>query len=261
MNFPPSQDYATRSVGRYNAETSKIDAIVYRVTDRRHTDAMIAAHNRGVAVRLITENNSYRDPKYLWDSWNVDRMYAAGIPIQWRGHTGENHEKLVLLYGQGMSIFGSSNWTTASANSQQEHNYFTTKTAFFNWFVDQFERKWNNSNPIGAIETKNLVPLPPDKPVYQSPADMATGRPTSGMKLVWYGGPWAHTYDVYFGSSATPPLFAADRRLGPSETTGETQSYALPTLSANTTYYWKIVSKTAAGKTATSSTWTFTTGS
>ena len=30
-----------------NKETQKIDVIMYRITDKRHTDAMIAAQNRG----------------------------------------------------------------------------------------------------------------------------------------------------------------------------------------------------------------------
>ena len=42
-------------MGRYNAETLKIDAIMFRITDQRHTNAMIAAHNRGVPVRLIVD--------------------------------------------------------------------------------------------------------------------------------------------------------------------------------------------------------------
>ena len=36
MNFPPGADFANRSVGRYNAETKQIDAIMFRITDRRH---------------------------------------------------------------------------------------------------------------------------------------------------------------------------------------------------------------------------------
>jgi len=258
MNFPPGQDYGTRAVSRYNAETKKIDVIMYRVTDRRHSDAMIAAHQRGVPVRYIGETNEYRLVSRLWVAWNMDRMYAAGVPMRVRASAGENHEKLILLYGQGMTIFGSSNWTSPSANSQQEHNYFTTKAFIFNWFVDQFDRKWNNST--GNAETTPFVPLPPDKPVYQSIANGAVDVPATGQKLVWYGGPWAHLYDVYFGTDPTAgTLFAADQPLGPSETTTQMQSFTLPTLTPGTTYYWKIVSKTAALVTKTGPVWSFTT--
>ena len=83
---------------------------------------MIAAVRRGVPVRLITEPEMYRSTKYYWHSWNVDRMYMAGVQIKWRKHLGLNHQKSVLLYGKGMTIFGSSNWTGPSSNFQDEHN-------------------------------------------------------------------------------------------------------------------------------------------
>jgi len=258
LNFPPAQDYAVRAVARYNAETRKIDAIMYRITDARHTDAMIAARQRGVPVRFIGETIEYRNVSRMWVSWNMDRMYAAGIPMRVRASEGENHEKLVLLYGQAMSIFGSSNWTSPSANSQQEHNYFTKKAWMFNWFVDQFERKWNNSS--GNVETTPFVPLPADKPAYRSIANGAVGVATSGQRLVWYGGPWAHLYDVYLSTEPTAStLLAADKPLGPSETTTETQSITLPTLIPGTTYYWRIVSKTMAKVPKAGPIWSFTT--
>ncbi|HEX6973198.1 MAG TPA: phospholipase D-like domain-containing protein, partial [Vicinamibacterales bacterium] len=138
LNFPPAESYANRAIGRYNKETQKIDVIMYRITDRRHTDAIIAAKGRGVQVRLISDPQQYRDQNRLWDAWNVDRIYMAGIPVKMRAHAGLNHQKLVLLYSLGMGIFGSSNWTSPSDQSQEEHNYFTQKPEMFQWFVDQF---------------------------------------------------------------------------------------------------------------------------
>jgi hypothetical protein len=261
LNFPPGQSYANRAVSRYNAETQKIDVQMYRITDRRHSDAMIAAFtNRHIPVRLYTDTFEYRNVTRLWHAWNVDRMWLAGIPIKVPAHAGINHQKTVLLYGQAMTIFGSSNWTSASDASQAEHNYFTRKQWFFQWFVDQFERKWNNTNPSGVAESAPFVPLPPDKPVYQSPANGAVGVSTTGQQLKWYGGPWAHIYDVYFGTDPSAnTLFAANLALGPSATTTQFQSLALPTLVAGTTYYWKVVSKTAALLTKTGPVWSFTT--
>jgi hypothetical protein len=262
LNFAPasgSSSFRSRSVSRYNAETQKIDIVMYRITDQAHVDAIISAYRRGVRVRLLTEQQMYRDVGKLWHSMSVDKMYAAGIPIKHRAHAGQNHQKTVLLYGQRMSIFGSSNWTSSSSDSQHEHNYFTTKAHIFQWFVNQFERKWNNTNPLGAPESGPFVPLPPDKPVYISPADAYVGVATSGARLRWYGGPWAHLYDIYFGTTPTPPLFASNQALGPSETTTQNQSFTLPALAPGTTYYWTIVSKTMANRTRAGNVWSFTT--
>jgi phosphatidylserine/phosphatidylglycerophosphate/cardiolipin synthase-like enzyme len=267
LNFPPAENYRSRAVKAYNAEKRKIDVIMYRITDRSHSDAMLAAVARGVPVRLITEPVQYRLVDRMWHSWNVDRMYMGGVQIKHRAHAGLNHQKSVILYDQNgtvagdqsMVIFGSSNWTSPSAASQVEHNMFTSKPDLVSWYVNQFERKWNNTG--GIIENADFVPLPPDAPINPSPATNATGVATT-LTLKWFGGPWAHLYDLYIdtNSSFTNPTVFTDLAETPSKTETSTFSYALPApLVPGTTYYWKVVGKTMALKTKTSSTWTFTT--
>src|SRR5688572_6252826 len=271
LNFPftpdGSQDFYNRTALNMNQETQKIDIIMYRITNQRYTDTTIDAVRRRVPVRLIHEPDEYRNPARQWDSWNIDRMYMAGVQIKMRKHLGLNHQKSVLLYGKGMTIFGSSNWTGPSSNSQDEHNYFTTKPWFFQWFVNQFERKWNSTT-----ENQPFVPLGPNDPEYLSPANAATGQPTT-LTLSWEGGRWAHKYDIYFGTSPNPPLLVADASTVQSGAVGGqplldrgsvddgvAESYTLPiNLSSGTTYYWRIVGKTMANIGAGGPTWSFTT--
>ncbi|HEU4837172.1 MAG TPA: phospholipase D-like domain-containing protein [Pyrinomonadaceae bacterium] len=271
LNFPPSvdssQDFFIRTQQNMNAETKKIDIIMYRITSQAYTDTTIAAVKRGVPVRLIHEPDEYRNVERQWDAWNVDRLFMAGVQIKMRKHLGLNHQKSVLLYGRGMTIFGSSNWTTPSSNSQLEHNYFTTKSSFFQWFVDQFERKWNST-----AENQPFAPLPPNQPTNLLPLNAATGQPTT-MTLQWEGGPWAHKYDIYFGTTSNPPLLVANASTfqsgaqtgDPLLQTGSVdegvkESYKIPTaLQVGTTYFWRVVGKTMANQTANGPTWSFTT--
>lgn len=258
LNFPPAKSYRNRAVGRYRAENRGIDVIMYRITDAAHANAMIDAVQRGVSVRLITEPQQYRDPTRLWHSWNVDRLYMAGVQIRVRAHEGLNHQKSVLLKSQGMVIFGSSNWTSPSSNSQEEHNYFTTKAWMFDWFTRQFERKWNNQ--AGAPETAPFAPLPPDTPTYVRPAAGAVGVPLDAA-LVFDAGPFAHLYDVYFGTTPDPPLLEANVPLGPTGPGDKPRRYVLPPLQPHTTYYWRIVAKTMALQERGQGVSMFTTGS
>ena len=243
MNFPPGgsgTDFANKSVGRYNAETQKIDSIMFRITDKRHTNALIAAMQRGVPFRLITDHDEYRDASRPWHAYNVDLLHLATqqicpdrCQIKMEAHLGHLHQKSTLLYGQQLAIFGSSNWTSPSANTQLEHNIFTKKPWFFEYFRAQFERKWNNET--GNIETTPFVPLPPDAPVYQSPLNGSQNQATV-LDLKWYGGPWGQKYDIYFGTDpANPPLLAADVGLGPSEKATQYQQFALCGLQLGTT--------------------------
>jgi phosphatidylserine/phosphatidylglycerophosphate/cardiolipin synthase-like enzyme len=257
LNFVPLKNYRRRAVSAYNAETLGIDVVMYRITDRAHADALIAAVQRGVPTRLITEQQQYRDPTRLWHSWNVDRLYMAGVAVRERAHLGLNHQKSVILRGQGLTIFGSSNWTSSSADRQEEHNYFTKKPSIAAWFQQQFDRKWNN---LGlAPETQPFTPLPPDRPVSVSPAYNSTGVPLQAS-LVFNAGPFAHLYDIYFGTAPDPPLLAAAVELGPTEPNGRPREYVLPPLAPSTTYYWRIVARTMAQQTSQGDTWLFTTG-
>ena len=218
LNFAPasgSSSYRSRSVAAYNQETQQIDIIMYRITDQAHVDTLIKARQRGIPIRFYTEQAMYRDRSQLWHSMSVDKMHMAGIQIKDRAHAGLNHEKVVLLYGQQMTIFGSSNMTSKSSDSQHEHNYFTKKVGIFDWFEAQFNRKWNNTNPLGAPETKAFAPLPPDTPSSRSPADGAVGVATSGAKITWYGGPWAHKLRRLFRNHRQSPTDRGERLSGP----------------------------------------------
>ena len=259
MNFVPTQNFRSRSVPRYRAETEGIDATMFRITDRAHTDALIERMNAGVPVRLLTDRREYRDPSRLWHAWNVDRLHAAGAKVRINNHDGDLHQKSTILHGQRMVIFGSSNWTSPSASSQLEHNIFTSAAWFYDWFVDQFDRKWNNRT--GHLETTAFVPLPPDRPLLRAPANGAAGISTSSVTLSWYAGPWAHVYDIYVGTSSNPPLFASNLELGPSDGSSDLVRYTVQNLQPGATYFWRIVSKTMAGVSRSGEeTWSFRTG-
>jgi phosphatidylserine/phosphatidylglycerophosphate/cardiolipin synthase-like enzyme/regulation of enolase protein 1 (concanavalin A-like superfamily) len=258
LNFPPDQSFRNRSITAYNAEKKAIDVLMFRITDERHTDAIIAAVNRGIPVRLITDHTEYRNEDRLWHAYNVDKLYAAGVQVRLDGHQGINHAKGVVLYSQGLSIFGSSNWTSPSSSSQREHNYFTKKPWIHAWMADLFDRKWTNRT--GNTETAEFVPLPPSRPSYRLPANGGTNVATTGVTLTWNAGLWAHLYDIYFGTTSSPPLLAENVALGPSQSASDTKKYPLAlTLQPGTRYFWKIVSKTMAGVPNAGVVWSFTT--
>jgi regulation of enolase protein 1 (concanavalin A-like superfamily) len=253
LSFVPLENFATRSVPHYDAEQVRIDTVMYKITEPQHAEGLIRAAQRGVPVRLIVEGERYRNTANIWQAYYVDRLYMAGVQIRDRAHEGFLHQKSTLLYGQAMTIFGSSNWTIESNGSQYEHNYFTGKAWFFQWFKDNFERKWTNR--MGTVETVPFRPQPPAAPAYAAPANGATGVATTGTVLRWNPGAWGWTADIYFGTSPSPPLLKAGFNATPSED----HSFALPALNPGTTYYWKIVSKTVALQQAPGAVYSFTT--
>ena len=261
FNLPPDDSYTNRLLPLLDGENTAIDVVMFRITDPRPADALIRAVGRGVPVRLYAEPLEYRNPARLDDSYNIDRMYMAGVHIKMRAHDGENHQKTVRLVGQHTTVFGTSNWSTASDDNQLEVNYFTTKDWFYNFFADQFEWKWNNQpkDGSGTPQTKEFVPLPPDKPAYNAPANLATGVNPSSVTLKWYAGSWARKYDIYLGVGSNPVLVKADAQLGPSQSTSDYKTFTVTGLLPGTKYSWKVVSETVANVAAEGPLWTFTT--
>ena len=266
LNFPPDEDYQDRLVALMKNETVGIDAVMFRITSAKVPDAMIKRVQAGVPVRLITDRRQYRNETYFWHSYNVDRMYMAGIPITWKdsGTDQDMHQKSVVLHGLGRAIFGSSNWTSSSSDTQREHNYFTDKLWFFDWLREQFLRKWNNTRADGTPLDQPLyfayTPGWPETPVNVSPANVAVNVGSS-VTLKWEGGWWAHKYDIYFGPTNPPPL-VAQNYLGTAATAGVSSNKesfnpcAPPSpfvsacpggLAPGTTYYWRVRGKTMLG--------------
>ena len=296
LNFPPTQNYETKAISRYDKEPAggKIDVIMYRISDADHADGMLRAISRGIPVRLITEEENYRDTRYIWHSYNVDRMWAGGVDVKQRyltgGKAGITHQKSVILYDQQIVIFGSSNWSSASATQQLEHNLFSAPCApgqatwcdgarpnntpqlpehwFFNFFVKQFNDKWDSVNPYNFTEFLPFKPKPGGTPLNKAPANGAVNVGTSGVVLKWDGGVWNHKYDVYLGTTQT--FTAADKIrsnieckpfgtecVGNAYTGNKTEVCSSPecierwTIPANilqpgTTYFWRVVGKTMA---------------
>ncbi len=263
MNFVPLQNFRSRAVARYNAETvangGGIDAIIYRITDAGHTNALIAAAKRGVRVRVITEPLEYRNEGKFWNSYNFDLLWLQGkrcadvpsecantgsISVRLRAHPGLLHEKLTVLRGQQMVIVGSSNWTSSSASSQTEHNLFATRVNrpwVYDWSATHFDHKWDNL-------TTPFTPQAPDTPVLKVPANAAQNQPLT-VTLKWHAGYWGQKYDVWFGTSASSmALIATAKELGPSQSASDFKSFAVPTaLVEGTTYFWQVRTYTMAG--------------
>jgi len=90
----------------------------------------------------------------------------------------------------------------------------------------------------------------PDFPHDPSPANFSTVH-TQNVTLMWQcsdpqGDPL--TYDVYFGTTSTPPLVATDRTAN---------SYDVGPLNWNYTYYWRIVARDDQGNEKSGSLWWF----
>ncbi|MGO9094211.1 MAG: glycoside hydrolase domain-containing protein [Bryobacteraceae bacterium] len=112
------------------------------------------------------------------------------------------------------------------------------------WSVVAVNSSGSTSSATWSFTTQVAVPGTPANP---SPTNGATGVSLTPA-LTWSAASGAASYNVYFGTTSSCAQVGS--------TTGT--SYSPGTLSANTTYYWRVVAVNAAGSTS-SATWSFTT--
>ncbi|HET8783914.1 MAG TPA: hypothetical protein VFM63_15990, partial [Pyrinomonadaceae bacterium] len=143
-------------------------------------------------------------------------------------------------------------WSWQSFNYQEEHNYFSDKAWFFQWFANQFNRKWDSPS-----EYEPFAPQPPSAPANFAPANGSTAG--QSVLLTWEGGRWAHQYDVYLGPGEHNLSLIASNVITGTLGTNGSESYLVSGLQNDVTYCWRIAGKTMANQTALGPTWCFRT--
>jgi regulation of enolase protein 1 (concanavalin A-like superfamily) len=234
--------FNNRLVQEINNEPLLVQLVVYRLTVDNITTALLNKWNSGVQVQVLLEPIEYVNrkwPEFWLTHANIDKLWAAGVPIKQRVHGGLTHMKTLVTSAYATNA--SSNYAAAW---QRDHNYFISaaaKPGIYQALKDRVTAMWNDSSAFGPFE-----PGPPDAASLASPGSSATGVSTTPT-LVWNIAPFATSYDVYLGTSPSSMTrvgnVPAQLVINPPGTYSWT---ATAPLQSGATYYWKVVSRTFA---------------
>ncbi|MFZ1398988.1 MAG: phospholipase D-like domain-containing protein, partial [Candidatus Promineifilaceae bacterium] len=81
---------------RLSAATTSIDAALYELDRVSIRDALIAAHNRGVLVRVVTDD----DDGYIDNAIHFQALESAGITVVHDNRSSLMHNKFMVIDGQ-----------------------------------------------------------------------------------------------------------------------------------------------------------------
>ena len=139
--FSPGDD-CPRAIGRLLASAGRTaDICVFTITDDRLSDAILEAHRRGVAVRIIADDAKAEDL-----GSDVGRFERAGIPTRVDRSPFHMHHKFAILDGETL-LTGSYNWTRGAARDNEENLIVTTDPRFLAPFQETFDRLWAKLAP------------------------------------------------------------------------------------------------------------------
>ncbi len=115
-----------------------IDAALHEIDSDRIAQGLIAAHRRGVRVRIVTEDD------YM-DEASIEALQTAGVPIvSDEGHSGLMHNKFLVI-DQRYVWTGSFNTTDNGAFKNNNNSIWVESVEvaenFTHAFLDMFERQ------------------------------------------------------------------------------------------------------------------------
>ncbi len=139
--FSPGEDCLDAIRDEFGRARRKVDACVFTITDDRIRDAMLAARRRGVAVRVITDNDKSMD-----EGSDVEPLRRAGVEVRVDETEAHMHHKFAVFDGARL-LTGSYNCTRSAARYNQENVVITDDASLVASFAREFERLWGEFAP------------------------------------------------------------------------------------------------------------------
>ena len=136
FNNPPNANYIdTRVCEVINGATSYCYVAIYAINQPSIVNALIAAKQRGVDVRMVTETD-YRYKAGYADSY--DLLASYGIPIICDGRSALMHNKFIVVDGTKV-LTGSYNFTTDQTTADKNNVIiFSGSSTFATLFKNEF---------------------------------------------------------------------------------------------------------------------------
>ncbi|QEL21063.1 phospholipase D-like domain-containing protein [Limnoglobus roseus] len=136
--FSPGMACLQQIVHRFVSVRKTVDVCVFTITDDRIASAILAAHRRKVALRIITDNDKAFDL-----GSDIARFQDAGIAVKIDRTPAHMHHKFAI-FDRARLVNGSYNWTRSATDVNAENIIDTGDPALVTAFAAEFERLWKS---------------------------------------------------------------------------------------------------------------------
>lgn len=134
--FSPGVDCRDAIHSAIDGATRHLDVCVFTITDDYLAKALAAAHRRGVAVRIITDNDKGHDP-----GSDIERLENLGISVRIDRTEYHMHHKFAIVDKRTL-LNGSYNWTRGAFSYNQENVVVSREPTLVAAFQRTFDELW-----------------------------------------------------------------------------------------------------------------------
>ncbi|MGQ0801231.1 MAG: phospholipase D-like domain-containing protein [Pseudomarimonas sp.] len=136
--FSPGNACRDAVIRHLRGSRQAIDICVFTIADDRISDEILAAHRRGIAIRVISDNDKRDDL-----GSDIQRMADQGVKVALDRSDAHMHHKFALFDGAQL-LNGSFNWTRSASQYNEENLVSTSDPVQVRHFAVQFETLWES---------------------------------------------------------------------------------------------------------------------
>ncbi|MGH1486049.1 MAG: phospholipase D-like domain-containing protein [Cellvibrionaceae bacterium] len=135
VHFSPGDECRDAIIRLLHGAKKRVDICVFTISDNRITEAIKAAHDRGIGVRIISDNDKANDR-----GSDIYHLGQQGVPVCLDISSSHMHHKFALVDKQ--LINGSFNWTRSATEYNQENIVITDHPDLLPRFDATFNDLW-----------------------------------------------------------------------------------------------------------------------
>jgi mitochondrial cardiolipin hydrolase len=139
--FSPGTECLNAILGQLRSSRECVDICVFTLSDDRISQEVLAAHRRGVQLRLITDNDKAFD-----NGSDINRLRGAGVNIRIDRTAAHMHHKYAL-FDRRWLLNGSYNWTRSACEHNEENLVLSNDPGLLRQFHAAFESLWATLSP------------------------------------------------------------------------------------------------------------------
>jgi phosphatidylserine/phosphatidylglycerophosphate/cardiolipin synthase-like enzyme len=137
--FSPEDPVTRRIIERIDGAQQRVDMMAFAFTSDPIAEALVAARQRGVAVRGVMENRNARGT-----GSDFELVLAGGVDMHTDGNCYIMHHKVIVIDGRTV-ITGSFNFTRAAQEQNDENVLIIDDASLAARYHEEFERVYGHA--------------------------------------------------------------------------------------------------------------------